>query len=385
MKLNQPPTRPNVTAKLAELDAKIAAIPTTSQPEPQLTTDQVIAFLAAQGFDAQFAPQTWRFGELDSITALVALAAPLRAVTIKQKVLLSNPASLFSSPKCPSLIIHWDNACSYNLTNNKSLFSSLHPHPNPIPIGCVGGSCIATHAAGYLNCLPSLNYINLALCCPTAHQTLLSFGHLHQCGGGFSTSPKSFTLSIFADSSTLLDTTTLQPNCNLYPTTLPQQYQTLRSNPHLNCIPTHKPTLSPFSRHFVHHHPPTSIPSPPLFGFLAHSVHITAKQKARVLEVIDHHIARAHPPDHKLCRDLFLGKIPYSTLIPTDIHLMCKVCGPCPQCPEGRGNKASAIRLPSQTPPPATTSPGESNSFDPQKLPCTVLGGFTQKATLVDK
>jgi hypothetical protein len=58
MKLNQPPTRPNVTAKLAELDAKIAAIPTTSQPEPQLTTDQVIAFLAAQGFDAQFAPQT---------------------------------------------------------------------------------------------------------------------------------------------------------------------------------------------------------------------------------------------------------------------------------------------------------------------------------------
>ena len=241
---------------------------------------------------------------------------------------------------------------------------------------CVGGSCIATHA-GYLNCLPSLNYINLALYCPTAPQTLLSLGHLHQCGGGFSTSPKSLTLSIFADSSTLLDTTTLEPNCNLYPTTLPQLYQTLRSNPPLNCIPTHKPTLSPFFRHFVHHHPPTSIPSPPLSGFLAHSVHITAKQKTRVLEAIDLHIARSHPPDHKLCRDLSLGKIPYSTLIPTDIHLMRKVCGPCPQCPEGRDNKASAIRLPSQTPP--TTSPGESISFDPQKLPCTVLGGFTQK------
>ena len=246
----------------------------------------------------------------------------------------------------------------------------------------MGGSCIATHA-GYLNCLPSLNYINLALYCPTAPQTLLSLGHLHQCGEGFSTSPNSLTLSIFANPSTLLDTTTLQPNCNLYPTTLPQLYQTLRSNPTLNCIPTHKPTLSPFFRHFVHHHPPTSIPSPPLSGFLAHSVHITAKQKARVLEAIDLHIARAHPPDHKLCRDLSLGKIPYSTLIPTDIHLMRKVCGPCPQCPEGRGNKASAIRLPSQTPP--TTSPGESISFDPQKLPCTVLGGFTQKATLVDK
>ena len=54
----KPPARQNVTVKLAELDAKIAAIPTTSQPEPQLTTDQVIAFLAAQGFDAQFAPQS---------------------------------------------------------------------------------------------------------------------------------------------------------------------------------------------------------------------------------------------------------------------------------------------------------------------------------------
>ena len=62
---------------------------------------------------------------------------------------------------------------------------------------------------------------------------------------------------------------------------------------------------------------------------------------------------------------------------------MRRVCGPCPQCPQGRGNKTSAIRLTSQTPP--TTHAGETISFDPQKLPCTVLGGFTQKVTLVDK
>jgi hypothetical protein len=52
----KPPTRPTLTAKLAELDAKIAAIP-TSPPEPQLTQEQVIAFLATQGFHAQFDQQ----------------------------------------------------------------------------------------------------------------------------------------------------------------------------------------------------------------------------------------------------------------------------------------------------------------------------------------
>ena len=62
---------------------------------------------------------------------------------------------------------------------------------------------------------------------------------------------------------------------------------------------------------------------------------------------------------------------------------MRKVCGPCPQCPEGRGNKTSAIRLTSPTPP--TTHAGETISFDPQKLPCPVLGGFTQKVVMVDK
>lgn len=62
---------------------------------------------------------------------------------------------------------------------------------------------------------------------------------------------------------------------------------------------------------------------------------------------------------------------------------MRKVCGPCPQCSEGRGNKATAIRLPSLTPP--TTHPGETISFDPNILPCKVLGGFTHKVTLVDE
>ena len=242
---------------------------------------------------------------------------------------------------------------------------------------------MATHA-GYLTCLPTLNYINLALYSPTAPQTLLSLGHLHQCGGGFTTSSTSRTLSIFATPTILLDTATLQPNTNLYPTTLSQLYNSLHSNPSLCCLPSTPPTLSPFFRHFVLHHPPqTPTTSAFLSQFTNTLPHINAAQKVRVLEALDLHVNRAHPPDSKLCRDQSLGKIPYSTLTPADIHLMRKVCGPCPQCPEGRGNKTSALRPPSTTPP--TTHPGQTISFDPQKLPCAVLGGFTHKATLVDE
>jgi hypothetical protein len=53
----KPPTRPNLTAKLAELDAKIAAIPSAPTEPNKMTHDQVLAFLATQGFHGQFDDQ----------------------------------------------------------------------------------------------------------------------------------------------------------------------------------------------------------------------------------------------------------------------------------------------------------------------------------------
>jgi hypothetical protein len=59
---------------------------------------------------------------------------------------------------------------------------------------------------------------------------------------------------------------------------------------------------------------------------------------------------------------------------------MRKVLGTCPHCPN---SKHAAIRLPSNT--PTATHPGDKISFDPQQLPCPVLGGFTHVVTMVDE
>jgi hypothetical protein len=62
---------------------------------------------------------------------------------------------------------------------------------------------------------------------------------------------------------------------------------------------------------------------------------------------------------------------------------MRRLLGPCPQCLEGRAFKPAAARPPSLTPP--AVRPGQTISFDPQKLPCPVLGRFTHKVTMVDE
>jgi hypothetical protein len=59
---------------------------------------------------------------------------------------------------------------------------------------------------------------------------------------------------------------------------------------------------------------------------------------------------------------------------------MRQVLGPCPHCPNP---KPAAIRHPSVTLP--AQQPGETISFDPQKLPCPVLGGSTLINTMVDE
>ena len=58
---------------------------------------------------------------------------------------------------------------------------------------------------------------------------------------------------------------------------------------------------------------------------------------------------------------------------------MRQVLGPCPHC---LNPKPAAIRLPSVTL-PAQQQPGDTISFDRQKLPCPVLGGSTRSTQII--
>lgn len=299
---------------------------------------------------------------------------------------------------------HWDNACSFHITNDPNLFTQLFPLSPPISIGGVGGPCAATHA-GYLTFVPSLNFMNLGLFCPSAPQTLLSLGHLHSCGGGYSTTINPDTIHIFAEPGTLLDVASLTPHSNLYPSSTDRLLATLRTTPHLSMLPLEPPPprlFPPALRRFIAAHPPTPHAAPKCLPATVHSLqpvlstasdpisslpiavpHISAAQLTRLFQALDLHHAQAHPPDIKLCHELSTGKHPYSALTSADILLMRRVFGPCPQCLEGRAYKPAAIRLTSTSPP--TTHPGQTISFDPQKLPCPVLGGFTHKVLMVDE
>ena len=172
------------------------------------------------------------------------------------------PLIINQSLSTPSFIppkIHWDNACSYNITNSPQLFQKLIPLTSPIPIGGIGGRCLATHA-GYLKCLPSHNYINFALFSPDSPQTLLSLGQLHSCGGGYTTTVKPHSIAIYADSTALLDTTPLLLNSNLYTANVLQIITAMQTNPHLLQPPHHTPpSCTQFTasiRKFIQQHPP---------------------------------------------------------------------------------------------------------------------------------
>ena len=62
---------------------------------------------------------------------------------------------------------------------------------------------------------------------------------------------------------------------------------------------------------------------------------------------------------------------------------MRQIVGPCPHCLEGRAYRPAASQLASASPP--TERLGQVVSFDPQKLPNPVLGGFTHKIMMVDE
>ena len=102
---------------------------------------------------------------------------------------------------------------------------------------------------------------------------------------------------------------------------------------------------------------------------------ITTSKEALLL-----HESLSHPQDAQLCQDLALGKHPYSTLTCTDIMMMRDFLGSCVHCMAGRSNPKQATRpLSTLHQPPGVIS------FDPQKIPCPVLGDFTHKVTIVHK
>jgi hypothetical protein len=258
--------------------------------------------------------------------------------------------------------------------------------------------------------------MNFALYSPDSPQTLLSLGQLHSCGGSYQTRSTPKTIEISTDPATILDITPLLNNSNLYTANLPFILAIMHKNPHLQQPPTSPPPTTLFTpsiRKFIQHNPPQSnslisvtlkaynsplikfpkpavpltktpntqlIPLPMILPKSAYPKRITTEQYARILAANDLHYSQSHPPDTKLCYELSHGKHPYSDLTSADIILMRKILGTCPHCPNP---KPAAIRLPSTTPP--ASHPGDKISFDPQKLPCPVLGGFTHVITMVDE
>ena len=259
--------------------------------------------------------------------------------------------------------------------------------------------------------------MNFALFSADSPQTLLSLGQLHSCGGSYQTKSIPKLIEIRTDSNTVLDSTPLLDNSNLYTANLPHMIATMHKNPHLLQPPSSPPPTTLFTtsiRKFIQHHPPTpnvitvvkaftspievdtsiskngqqssdqpktsTCPPALLLPKSAFPRRISTEQYNRILASNDLHYSQSHPPDRKLCYELSHGKHPYSDLTSADIILMRKILGSCPHCPNP---KPAAIRLPSTTPP--AKHPGDKISFDPQKLPCPVLGGFNHVITMVDE
>lgn len=284
-----------------------------------------------------------------------------------------------------SSVAHWDNACSFSITNNTRLLHNLRPLQPPIPIGGVGGSCLATHA-GYLSILPSINHMNLALYSKDSPQTLLSLGYIHRCGGSYyTTNQPDNCLVVNATDFITLDTSPLTSNSNLSPVNYSLLNNTKASHPAL------------YSEISAFRFPRGSLPKP-LYKYLRQNAllsssrafsaplltrHITATQFRRAQEALDLHITQHHPTDRKLTLELSSGKHPYSHLTAADVSLMRELQGPCPHCIEGRSKRLTASRPTSLTAP--ATSPGQTISLDPQKLPYQAVGNFTHKVAMVDE
>ena len=168
-------------------------------------------------------------------------------------------ASLSASLASARSKIHWDNACSFHVTNDINLLEQMLPIPPDTFIG-VGGPGKATHV-GYLPFLPAINFINIGYYAPDFPQTLLSLGQLHACGGAYASSLDPNIVEIYAidsDPNSLLDTAPLTPGSNMLPTTIRKLATTLASMPSLSIADPSQvppPRFPQSLRSFIIEHP----------------------------------------------------------------------------------------------------------------------------------
>ena len=244
----------------------------------------------------------------------------------------------------------WDDCCSHSVTNNLSMLYAVTKLPTPITLGGIVGGCLLTHT-GFLHSLPSINDMNRAYYSPTIATTLFSLGHLQRSGGSYHT-VSTDQLYIYASDKLLLNSPIMNGS-NLYPVDFHQ-------------LSTALPTI------------------PPAVVANAAFPHVNNEQRKRCELVQDLLVALGFPSDGSLSNDLSSGKItplPFSTLTAQDVTLNRLLRGPCPHAAAGKYRSAphySSMSAPA-------TRPGQTISFDLQRLPTPSPGGFTEQITLVDE
>ncbi len=238
--------------------------------------------------------------------------------------------------------------------------------------------------------------MNLALYCKDFPQTLYSLGYLFRCGGSYQTTDTPTpSLIVRATPDVILNISPLSSQSNLSPVDMTLLTQAKLLHPLLfttrpTTIPPRKSLPATLHNYILKLHTTDRYTQLPLLQAFPASTnlspkptHVSAAQIRRTYAAIDLHHSLHHPPDARLISELAAGKHRYSNLHAADIRLMRALHGPCPQCLEGRSNKTTLSRPESLSPP--TTHPGDTISFDPQKLPCKTPGGFTHKIIMVDK
>ena len=219
-----------------------------------------------------------------------------------------------------------------------------------------------------------------------AMKTLISLGHIQRCGGSYHTSRDGPpTLHVFANPHTEINQAPLHPSTNLYIASHQQLLAAKTTNPHLYSTPTpthpYRPPPAQFPyqiRNYMHN---LAYPMAPQCNLIQLKP-LTTDQRKRAAKALVLHEVQAHPPDDQLCAELNSGKHSYTYLTCKDVRHMRQLNGPCADCLAGRGYRPAAVKTPSVK--PRADTPGAQISFDLNVLPSNVLGGFTQKVTMVD-
>ena len=235
--------------------------------------------------------------------------------------------------------------------------------------------------------------MNTALYSPTFAANLYALGQLQRFGGHYTTENNRLIISDSPSGATL-DTPRLNSS-NLLPVNPSNLLRSHLANPtkYLTSAPPGLTLLPRYSLlgealrtpmpQLPQHNSDSAIIAPEsakLSPISAQPTH-TREQLLRASKAHNLHCALHHPSDESLTPDLQTGKIPYTTVTPTDLRTHRELFGSCPQCLEGKATQPH--RPPSQSAPATRT--GQVLSFDPQPLSTPSLGGFTVINTLVDE